>query len=327
MGVGYGVVDRWGCDVRNVRVSRRGVLGASVLTVLAACGNGSAIRGPLRIATGGVGGVYYAYGTGIAAALQARLAVSAELIVTAASIENIRLVIDGDAEVGFTLADSAGTAFSGLAPFTRPTALAALARLYDNYLHLVTRPELPFSTVQQLRGRRVSLGAAGSGTELTARRLLEQGGVRSDELDVHQFGVDESAAALGGGHLDAFFFSGGIPTAAIDALMDVHLVDLGALVAPMRRRYGEVYAERTIPGSTYGIGSPVATIGVPNYLVVSPDMADDVAYAIIETLFRERATLAAAHPEGRRLDRGSAINTFPLPLHPGAVRYYRTSKR
>ena len=308
-------------------MTRRGVLGAGVVAALAACGSGSDIRGPLRIATGGVGGVYYAYGTGIAAALKARLSVSAQLIVTAASIENIRLVVEGGAEVGFTLADSAGTAFSGIAPFKRPTALAALARLYDNYLHLVTKPGLPFSKVEQLRGRRVSLGAAGSGTELTAKRLLELTGVRDEDIEIHQLGVDESAAALSGDLLDAFFFSGGIPTAAIDGLTDVHLVDLGGMVAPMRRRYGEVYAERTIPGSTYGIGLPVATIGVPNYLVVSPDMAEDLAYAIIEALFRERGAARGGPSGGAATGPRFGHQHVSVAVASGGGAVYRASKR
>jgi TRAP transporter TAXI family solute receptor len=325
---------------KSLGIKRRTLLGGACVAGLTAAAWPVSIAfrqeltippGRLRISTGGVGGVYYAYGTGIVAAVRARLPqLAPEVIVTAASIENIRLVTSGQAEMGFTLADSAGTAHFGAPPFLVPTKVAALARLYDNYLHLVVNPDRPLRTVADLRGQRVSVGASGSGTELTATRLLAEAGLNaSTDLRVTWLGVDDSAAAFAAGNLDAFFFSGGIPTLAIDALakwFPIRLMDLGSMVSPLRHSYGEVYAERTIPGSTYGLGAPVTTVGVPNYLVVSPTMDSDLAYAIIETLFVERALLAAAHPEGRRLDRGAAINTYPLQLHPGAERYYRAIK-
>lgn len=318
---------------QRLRITRRTVLSAVVGTAcLAALGCQATVRaGRLRIGTGGLGGVYHTYGTAVAAAVRARLPrLEPTVLVTAASIENIRLVAAGQAELGFSLADSAGSAHFGEAPFAAPTALAALAKLYDNYLHLVVGPDSPIRTVEQVAGRRVSLGASGSGTELTSTRLLAAVGLDADaDLRSQRLGVDDSAAALVAGELDGFFFSGGIPTAAIDALarvLPVRLVNLAGLVSRLRKRYGEVYAERTIPASTYRLPDPVTTIGVPNYLVVSPSMDAQLAYALIQTLFAERDRLAAAHPEGRRLDRGAAINTFPLPLHPGAQRYYRDVK-
>jgi TRAP transporter TAXI family solute receptor len=229
------------------------------------------------------------------------------------------------------VADSAGAAHFGKPPFDRELPVAALGRLYDNYLHLVVRPDRPLSTPEQLRGASVSVGASGSGTELTATRLLAVAGIDVNrDLRASNLGVEESAAALAAGTLDAFFFSGGIPTAAIETLAGqqrIRLMDLGASVPALRGGYGEVYAERTIPASAYDLDAPVVTVGVPNYLVVSTGMDERLAYRLIETLFAERDLLAQAHPEGRRLDRGAAINTYPLPLHPGAARYYREAKR
>jgi TRAP transporter TAXI family solute receptor len=184
--------------------------------------------------------------------------------------------------------------------------------------------------VEDLADRAVSLGADGSGTELIASRLLGVAGVDVDtDLRASRLGLDESAAAFAEGRLDAFFFSGGIPTSAIQMLaraMPIRLLDLTALVPAMRQRYGEVYTERTIPASAYWLNGPVTTIGVANYLVVANAMAEPLAYDLIRVLFANRDVLATAHPEGRRLDRVTAINTSPLPLHPGAQRYYREAK-
>ena len=144
--------------------------------------------------------------------------------------------------------------------------------------------------------------------------------------------LDPAAAADGvrTGRLDGMFFSGGIPTdalAALAAAVPVAFLPLGEYVASMRARYGEVYVERTIPASAYGLGTPTVTLGIANYLVVHRAMAERLAYHVIRALFERRDLLAAAHPEGSHLDRGEAISTYPLPLHPGAARYYREMKR
>jgi uncharacterized protein len=321
-------------------LSRRALLGALGAVGMAGAGLASAgcgrqtdyPAGHLRIATGGQGGVYYAYGNGIVDVVRAELPLlSPEVLVTAASLENLGLVATGKAEVAFTLADSAALAFLGDSRFDAPLAIAALARLYDNYLHLVFRLDSPLQTIDQLRGRRVSVGAAGSGTELIAGRLLGAAGIDVDrDVEADRLGVDDSAAALAGGRLDAFFFSGGIPTAAIAALaatVPIGLADLEAQVPDLRSRYGGFYTERTIPASPYRLADSVTTVGTPNYLVVAAAMDQRLAYHLVRALFARRDIVGRAHPEGRRLDRGSAISTYPVPLHAGARRYYRESKR
>jgi uncharacterized protein len=317
-------------------IGRRSLLRAACVVPLAAltgCETGPG-RPParLRIATGASGGVYYAYGGGVAAVIQQELPwLRPEVMVTAASIENLSLVADGVAEVGFALADSSALAYEGQEPFGQALAIAALANLYDNYLHVVVRTDRDLVVLADLHGRAVSLGPNGSGTELIATRLLAAVGLDADrDLTTNRLGLDESARALADGGLDAFFFSGGIPTAAIAALsrtMPISLLDLGLFVPVMRERHGDVYTQRTIPASAYGLGSPVATIGVANYLVVAEAMAETVSHDVLDVMFANRDRLALAHPEGRRLDRVSAINTSPLPLHPGARRYYREAKR
>jgi len=311
----------------------RRALVALLLVAAAGCSGGSGYPpGRMLIATGGHGGVYYVYGQGLANVIRADLpGLDAKVLVTAASVENLQLIASGGADAAFTLADSAAQAVGGKPPFSRPEPIRALARLYDNYVQLVVRADSPVRTLADLRGRRVSTGAAGSGTELIALRLLgvagidPNRGIRRQRLD-----IDDAARALRSGRLDAFFFSGGLPTAAIADLANsgnIRLVDLGAFVAPMREHYGEFYSDRSIPASAYkGLARDVPTIGVPNYLVVNAAMDDRVAYALTKLLFDERAALARAHPEALRLNRRAAIATYPVPLHPGAEQYYRQAK-
>ena len=131
------------------------------------------------------------------------------------------------------------------------------------------------------------------------------------------------------GRLDAFFFSGGLPTAAIAELAAttvVRLVPLAEWVPRLRAAHGEFYEERTILASTYGLAGDTLTIGVPNLLVARSDMPVDVAYALTDLLFSAKATLVAAHPEAARLNRRAALETFPLALHPGAARWHRAMK-
>ncbi len=316
-------------------VDRRALLrafcAASILAVAGCDREPAYAPGRLRIAAGARGGVYFAYGGGIEAIVRRELpGLEPEVLETAASIENLRLLAQSAAEIAFSLADSAALAFLGSEPFRTALPVSALARLYDNYLHLVVRPESGVAGIHDLVDRSVSMGAIGSGTELIAARLLGVAGLDIDiDLRASRLSLDDSAAALTKGQLDAFFFSGGIPTGAIQALarsMPIRLLDLGALVPAMRDRYGEVYTERTIPASAYWLNRPVTTIGLANYLVVAEAMAEPMAYDLIRVLFADRDVLATAHPEGRRLDRVTAINTSPLPLHRGAQRYYRETK-
>lgn len=302
---------------------------AGVLAVVAGCGGPAARPWRLVIATGGREGVYYAYGQGLAAAARERLpGARPQVISTAASVENLRLVGEGRADAAFTLADSAALAYEGRPPFTRREPVVALARLYENYTHLVVPADGPIRRLADVQGRVVSLGAAGSGTELIATRLLTVAGV--DGVRVRRLQVGDAADALSGGRIDAFFFSGGLPTGAIAELArttPIRLIDLSAYVEPLKRRFRAFYEERSILASTYGLAEQVRTIGVPNYLVVNASMADERAYRLTRLLFTRRDELAAAHPEALHLNRRSAVSTYPLPLHPGAMRYYREAKR
>lgn len=310
-----------------MRLSRRALLAAAAVGtaagVAAGCDSRSPGSRPVRVATGGVGGVYARIG----AALTRTLAddyprLRPEVLVTSASAANLKLIDAGQAEVGFTQADVlTGTGLP------LPTALA---RLYDDYLHLVVRADDPARAVTDLRGRSVSTGAAGSGTEVTVTRVLTAAGMRlpGDLVNV-PLGVGESATALASGRIAAFFFSGGLPVEAISALAarePIRLLPLGGYLPALRNEFGLVYASRTIPRSTYHI-APAETIGVPNLLVAAATLDEDIAYAVTRTVVGRSDVLAGAHPAAERVNHTAAILTDPLPLHPGAARYFRDQKR
>ncbi|MDB1088979.1 TAXI family TRAP transporter solute-binding subunit [Streptomyces sp. ACA25] len=306
-------------------------LGAALLLGQSACTEGPApAPAELRIATGGPGGVYYEYGQGIAEAVRTHLpGLEPEVLATAASLDNVRMILGGEAEVAFSLADSVALAVAGEPPFEEPQPVRTLARLYDNYVHLVVASDSDINSLADLRGHPVSTGAEGSGTELIVDRLLELAGIDpGTDLARQRLNIDGSASALASGELSAFFFSSGLPAGAIHALADagrIRLIDLSREVTPMRERYGELYTERSIPQSVYGLPA-TGTIGVPNYLVVGADLDDDLARALTGLLFTARDELAEAHPEARRLNLRAAYSTYPAELHPGAVQYYRETR-
>ncbi|MGW0827991.1 TAXI family TRAP transporter solute-binding subunit [Streptomyces sp. NPDC002845] len=287
--------------------------------------------GELRIATGGNGGVYFAYGQGLAKAVREHLpGLRPEVLETAASLDNLRKVLSGEAEMAFSLADSAALAVSGEPPFDSPQPVRTLARLYENYVHLVVAADADIHALDDLRGHSVSTGAVGSGTEVIVERLLKISGMDPavGDIDRHQLNLGASVRALKSGRVSAFFFSSGLPARAIRDLARTHpirLVDLAEQVGPMRDRYGELYSERSIPHSMYGLPA-TATIGVPNYLIVHENMDERLAYELTRLLFVARDELADAHREARRLNRRAAFSTYPAALHPGAVRYYRQAR-
>nr|WP_236646760.1 TAXI family TRAP transporter solute-binding subunit [Micromonospora acroterricola] len=296
---------------------------AVALTGAASCRDAPAEPVPIRIATGSPTAVYYAFGQSLAAILNRELpGVRASVVITAASAENVRLVGSGAAELGFTQADVLPTTT------TDGPTVDAVARVYDDQLHLVTTGGGPVRTVADLRGRRVSVGAPGSGTEITATRLLEVARLGGDEVRRERLGLDDSVLALRAGRIDAFFFSGGLPVRGIEQLAGrsaTRIVDLGEWTEPLRARYGQVYVSRDIPRSVYGV-DPVTTVANPNYLVVRADLPERLVRDVTRLLMERRAELGAAHPAAGRMSPRSAIATAPLSLHPGAAAWYRAAK-
>lgn len=300
---------------------------------LAACSNSHSDGARfLSIATGGTGGVYYPYGGGIAKILNDSLPnVRATAEVTAASVDNLKLIREGRADIAFTLADTLADAVAGKGAFDgRPATAASIAVLYSNYTHLVVLAWSGIRAVSDLRGKTVSTGSPGSGTEVIAFRVLRAAGLDPDNDVIKQgLGVSESAEALKDGKVDAFFWSGGLPTAAVQDLSHtpriiIRLLPTRSLLPTLNREHGDLYFPLEVPAGTYpGVDAPVPVVGVANVLVVNRAMPDDLVYNITKTLFEKQLELAAIHPEARNLSLRSATKGSPAAFHPGAIRYYR----
>jgi TRAP transporter TAXI family solute receptor len=319
-------------------VPRRGVVVAAAASVLGAGGLGFAAArrpgrgwpGPLRIATGGTKGVYYAYGIALADEMRRVLpGVRPEVQATTGSVENLRLLAAHRADVAFVAADAAAQALAGGAPFAAPVAVAGIARAYEDYLHLVVPLESDVDGLRRLTGRRVSLGPVGSGTALMAERLLDAAGLPSRAVRISRLGINESVAALRAGEVDAFFWSGGLPTSGVTELAvgrPIRLVPLGRHAPSLRQRFGAVYRTGSVPAGVYGLRERVATIAVPNLLACRADADRAGVRALTQALFAGRDALARRVTQAEALDERSAIATFPLPLHPGAQDHYRAVK-
>jgi len=311
---------------------RRGLLALSVVVAatVAACsandppGGG----GRLSIATGGSGGVYQVYGGGLADLMSDELPdtpTTAET--TSASVDNLLLVANGDSDVAFVLADSAIDAVQGNESFERPLPVRALGTLYPNITQVVVKADSGIETLEDLRDKTVSVGSPGSGTEVIALRLLEVAGIDPEEdIEKRQLGVGESAMAVRDGSLDAFFWSGGVPTGAVTDLAttdDIRLLALDEYLEPMRERFGDAYTDAKVEDDEYSGVPGTDTIAVPNLLMVNEGMSDDMAFRITQTLYDGKDRLATIVPAAEALDRETGREVVaPVLLHDGAARYY-----
>ena len=293
--------------------------------------HGGTIR--LSIATGNTGGVFYPYGGALARIISQslpRVDVTAE--VTAASVDNLKLIQQGKADIAFTLGDTLDDALRGQGAFTKsPVRARTLAVLYPSYTQIATLASRNINRLADLRGKVVSTGSPGSGTEVIALRLLKAAGLDADN-DIHRqaLSVNASVDALKDGKIDAFFWNGGIPTASLLDLASTigirpKLLPNDNLLPALRAVYGPtLYFRLVVPGGTYpGLASDVGVVAVANLLVVDERMSDDLAYDVTRVLFGKQRDLAAIHPEAARLTLESAIAASPAPFHPGAIRYYR----
>ncbi|MFD9080039.1 TAXI family TRAP transporter solute-binding subunit [Streptomyces erythrochromogenes] len=313
--------------------SRRAVLGAGFAAAagsLGGCSGGSAPVRRLRLATGPEGGPYNAFGKALALAVGASdLPLEIVPVSTAASVNNLRSLDEGSAELALAMADAAEDAVLGRDSFSRPAAVTALARVYVNYTHLVVPADGPVRAVTDLAGRPVAAGATGSGVRVVAQRVLRAAGPAGAPApaDERPLGLAASVTALREGTVDALFWSGGVPTPALAALareLPLRFLPLDAYVGPLRARYAPVYTAVTLPAGVYGLTEPVGTIGVGNYLLARTDVRNDVVRDLLRVVFDRWRDLLLEVTAGARLEPRFAISTGRVPLHPGAAAYYRS---
>lgn len=287
----------------------------------------------LSIATGGTGGVYFPIGGGLASMLQKYLGIQATAEVTPASVDNMKLLNERRKDlIAFSLADTAYDALQGRERLKDigKIEVRSLGIIYTNFMHVVTTESSGINSIGDLKGKRVSVGAAGSGTEIKANRVLEAYGLDPGrDIQRERLGVAESAGALKDRKLDAFFWDGGLPTGAVTDLANtpgitIKLIGHGDAVPKMNAKYGEFYTQVTIPKETYrGMTADAQVAGTPNILAVHAEFPEEVAYAVLATIFDHKAEWDAIHPEAKNTKLETAPLNNPVPLHPGAVRFYK----
>ena len=283
----------------------------------------------LSIATGGTGGVYYPIGGGFAEMINNHIdGAQATAEVTGASVETMGLIMRGDADLALVLADTAYQAYTGTGDFVgrQIENTRALASVYPNAVQLVTLAESDIQSIADLAGKRVSVGAPGSGTELNARALLEANGVNYEDFTPQRLNFNETADAIRDGDIDAGFWSVGPPTSSIlnlAATRDIRLIGLSDEEIANAQEVEAVFAPYELAAGMYdGMDEAVQTIGIPNVLVVNADMDEELAYQLTQLLFENTDELIAVHPAANDTTIEFTMSSTPVPLHPGALRYF-----
>jgi TRAP transporter TAXI family solute receptor len=277
-----------------------------------------------------MGGVYFVMGGGISSLLTKYAGVEAAAEVTAASVDNCKLLGAKKSDVGMVIADTGYDAYKGQAIFKKPIPLKTLTVLYPHMNHIVTLEGNKIKKVSDLKGKRVSTGAPGSGTEVIAIRILEAAGLNPDkDIKKDRLGASESSGALKDGKIDAYFWSGGVPTASVLDIaaspgISLALIPHADLVEKMNAKYGPIYYKAVIPKKVYtgvNVDTPVSAVG--NLLMCHQDMDEQLAYAIVKTIFEHLPELAAIHKEANHITlKDGGANKF-VPYHKGAARYFK----
>jgi TRAP transporter TAXI family solute receptor len=303
--------------------------GSALLLALA----GVAQAQNISIATGGTGGVYYPLGGGMAAVLSKFVpGMQATAEVTGGSVANLQLIGTGKPYLAMTMVDAGLDAFKGQDKFTgKPVPVRTLMVMYPNRMHVVSIEGTGITKMADLKGKRVSTGSGGSATEVMAFRVIEAAGLDKDkDMKRERLGVAESASALKDRKIDAFFWVGGLPTAAVSDLafspgVKVKLIDHADLVAAMNRKYGNLYVQDSIPKETYkGMEADNKQATVMNLLVAHQSMDEKTAYNILKAVFEHRDDLIRVHKEAEnfKLENQKTAAAGGIPWHPGALKFY-----
>ena len=302
---------------------------ALVCSLGGACSPDGAPVRHLTIATGGTGGIYFPLGGAIARIYTENLpGINVSAQSTGGSLFNCGAVERGQADVGFTMADVAYQAYhQGTDVQPEPyQRLRAMVPLYDNVVQLVTYRESSIETAADLRGKRVGVGAPGSGTEFNARRVLEGYGLGYDDLEADYLSFSEIVQQLKNQTIDAGFINASYPVSAImdlDASVGVKLVPIDAEKAEVIRGLDPNYFPTLLPGGTYkSMPDDLPTIGVSNLLVCREGLEEDLVYELTKLIYEKRSELEATHQAAGRLSL-ERWRDVTIPLHPGAERFFR----
>ncbi|UTD26714.1 TAXI family TRAP transporter solute-binding subunit [Bradyrhizobium sp. WD16] len=283
----------------------------------------------VNVLTGGTSGVYYPLGVAIAKIFGDKIPnVKTQVQATKASVENLVLIERGSGELAFTLGDSLKAAWEGDAEAgfkAKLGKLRTIAAIYPNYIQLVASADSGIKTLADLKGRSLSVGAPKSGTELNSRAILAAAGMSYKDLGkVEYLPFAESVDLMKNRQLDATLQSAGLGVASLRDLSASSQVTVVAIPKETVDKIGPPFIAVTIPANTYtGQGKDVPTAAVVNYLVTSSAVSDDLAYQMTKSIFESLPELANAHAAGKEIKLETAAGGSPVPLHPGAIRYYK----
>ncbi len=284
----------------------------------------------INVLAGGTGGVYYPLGVALADAIGRTMpGIKASVQATKGSVENLNLLLAGRGEIAFTLGDALSDAWKGNedAGFKTPLKkLRGIAAIYPNYIQIVARADTGIKSLADLKGKRVSVGAPNSGTELNARAIFAAAGLAYKDLGkVEYFPFGESVELMKDRRLDATLQSAGLGVSGLRYLAtSVDVVIVPIPVDVIKKTRDPAYLAATIPANTYrGQTADVPAAAVQNYLVTQDGVSNEIAYGMTKALWTNLGPLTAAHAAAKAIDPKRALEGMPVPLHPGAAKYYR----
>ncbi|MGO4889579.1 TAXI family TRAP transporter solute-binding subunit [Anaerobacillus sp. MEB173] len=314
------------------------LLFTACILILAACGgdSGSEPSGDagsddlfITIATGGTSGVYYPIGGAISNLLETNLGHDTSVQATGASVENVNLLDTNRAEMAITMADTVLQAYEGNGAFEGEEPkdnLRGLTALYPNYVQIVTTADRGIESVEDLRGKRVGVGAPNSGVELNARLVFEAHGMSYDDIEEDYLSYSEAIDQIKNNMIDAAFVTSGIPNATV--------IDLSttaeAVIVPIEEDAADYLVENypffskgTIPAGAYDNENDIPTVAIMNLLLVNESLSEDVVYEMTKEIFENIEAVQASHNAAKNITLDTVAEGMPVPFHPGAEKYFK----
>jgi len=283
----------------------------------------------LVLATGGTAGTYYPFGGAMAKIWNSKIK---DMNVTAqtsgASGENVRLINKKEVELALVQSDTLDFAYNAKEAFKEPLkGMTVIATLYPEIVQVVVAAGSPIKSFADLKGKKMGVGAPGSGTEANFRQLLDAYGMKKEDVNAQYLSFSESAEAFKDKHIDAFIVTAGIPNAGImdvSTQNEIRILDIPSDVAGKMTQKYPFLAGVKVPANTYkGQTADVSTVAVNAVLIAGNQLKDDMVYNLTKALFESQAELASAHAKGKELNAQYAVQGVSIPFHPGAVKYYK----
>ena len=282
------------------------------------------------LATGGTSGTYYPFGGAIANIWNTKIEnMNVTAQATGASAENLRLINKGEAEYAIVQNDVMDYAYNGSDMFEgeKLANIATIGTLYPEVVQIAASKDSGIKSIADLRGKRVSIGDAGSGVEFNAKQILEGYGITFDDIKKNNLSFKESAEGIQNGTLDACFVTAGVPNSALQELAFTS----GLILIPVDddaaekicSKYG-YYTKTTIPGGTYkGTDNDTQALAIKATLAVNSSLDENIVYEMTKALFENLNTLGDAHAKGKEVSAAAAVTGVSVPFHPGAIKYYK----